>query len=262
MDILQIVILALIQGVTEFLPISSSAHLILPAQLTSWPDQGLAFDVALHLGSLLAVISYFRADILRFAHGGVRLVAERRLDEDSELLLKVVVAVLPVAAAGYAFNDVVESELRTVYVIAGTTIGFGLLLWLSDRRVGSSETVTWNQAIIIGLLQTLALIPGTSRSGITMTAALLLGISRTAGAHFSFLLSMPTIAGAALLSGLNLADQPEPVNWPDLGIGFVLAGVSAYTCIHFFMAFIERTGMTPYVIYRLALGAVLLAFFA
>lgn len=261
MDTLQIVLLALIQGITEFLPISSSAHLILPAQLTDWPDQGLAFDVALHLGSLCAVLAYLRQDVWRLTQGGWMLASQQRIDANGDLLLKVGVAVLPVVIAGFVLKDWVESDLRSVVVIASTTIGFGLLLWIADRREGKSDIISWPHALVIGGFQMLALVPGTSRSGITMTAALLLGVSRVAGARFSFLLSIPTIAGAALLSTLDLAKQPEPVYWGELGAGFALAGISAYACIHYFLAFIESTGMTPYVVYRLLLGTMLLIWF-
>lgn len=261
MDWLQIVVLALIQGITEFLPVSSSAHLILPAQLTDWPDQGLAFDIALHMGSLLAVMAYLRQDIGQLAHGGWVLVSQRRIDASGELLLKVGAAVVPIVIVGFALKDWVESDLRSVAVIAGATIGFGLLLWFADRRDGNAETVSWKHALVIGAFQVLALVPGTSRSGITMTAALLLGISRTVGVRFSFVLSIPTIASAALLSTLDLVDRPEPAHWGALGAGFALAGLSAYACIHYFLQFIESTGMTPYVIYRLLLGVALLVWF-
>ena len=261
MDILQIVVLALIQGITEFLPISSSAHLILPAQLTEWPDQGLPFDVALHLGSLTAVVVYFRGDLRQFGTGGILWLRERRPDPHAALLMKVLLAVLPMVVAGLILKDWVASDLRSVQVIATATAGFAVLLWLADRRHGEQHEISWNHALTIGLFQTLALIPGTSRSGITMTAALLLGISRVAGARFSFLLSIPTIAGAALLSTVDLLEDPGPVDSTALVLGFAIAAVSAYACIYYFLAFIERTGMAPYVIYRFLLGAALWIWF-
>jgi undecaprenyl-diphosphatase len=255
---LQIIVLSLIQGLTEFLPISSSAHLLLPALLTDWPDQGLAFDIAVHLGSLLAVLSYFRSDMARFAVSGTRLLTQQRFDEHSELLLKIVVATLPVVVVGYLLKGWVESELRTVPVIATTTIVFALALWWADRQRGAIGQPGWLQALMIGAAQVLAIVPGTSRSGITITAALLLGLSRTSAARFSFLLSIPTIAGAALLATLDLAEAGEVARWPELALGTTLAGLSAYVCIHYFIALLERTGVMPYVVYRLVLGAVLL----
>ncbi|MDH3640840.1 MAG: undecaprenyl-diphosphate phosphatase [Gammaproteobacteria bacterium] len=258
MDWLQIIVLSLIQGLTEFLPISSSAHLILPALLTDWPDQGLAFDIAVHLGSLLAVLAYFRRDMGQFAVSGVRLLVRREHDQHTALLAKVVVATLPVVVAGYLLKGWVESELRTVLVIATTTIVFALALWWADRQRGEGDTPGWTQTLLIGAAQVLAIVPGTSRSGITITAALLLGLSRTSAARFSYLLSIPTIAGAALLTGLDLLEVGDSARFVELAMGGTLAALSAYACIHYFIALVERTGMMPYVIYRLVLGLMLL----
>lgn len=258
MDWIQLVVLAIVQGVTEFLPISSSAHLILPAQLGGWPDQGLAFDVAVHLGTLGAVLAYFRADLGAFAGGAWRLAMERRIDPHAELLLKVGVATLPVIICGFLMKSWVETDLRSIPVIAGATIIFAALLWYADRQHGARDTVNWRDSIVIGLMQTLALVPGTSRSGITLTAALLLGLSRTAGARFSFLLSIPTILGAAILMTAELVERGGPVDWSGLAAAALLSAGAAYGCIRTFIALIERTGMTPYVVYRFCLGAVLL----
>ena len=259
MDWLQLVILSLIQGITEFLPISSSAHLVLPAQLTDWPDQGLAFDVGVHFGTLLAVLVYFREDLRRMATSTLSWPATRRYDTDLDLVLKLALATLPVAVAGYLGKDLVEDHLRTVPVIICTTMGFAVLLWWSDRKPGSGETVSWHHALIVGVAQVLALVPGTSRSGITITAALLVGLSRTAASRFSFLLAIPTIAGAQLLLTLDLLNAPEDRAFTHIAVAAMLAGIAAYLCIHYFIRLVERTGMTPYVIYRLALGTVLLA---
>ena len=260
MDAVQILFLAVIQGVTEFLPISSSAHLILPAYLTDWPDQGLTFDVAAHVGTLCAVLTYFRRELADCMRGGLLLVTRGTLNEAGTMLLMIMAATMPMVAAGLAMTSVVETQLRSLAVIASTTIGFGLLLWLADRNVGEGSRPTWRQALLIGCAQVLALVPGTSRSGITITAALMLGLSRKAAAHFSFLLSIPAIAGAALLRTVDAIEAGERTNWGELAAGCLIAGLSAYTVIHFFMQLIERTGMTPYVIYRLALGALLIAF--
>lgn len=260
MEWLQIIILALLQGITEFLPISSSAHLILPAALTDWPDQGLAFDVAVHLGTLLAVCTFFRNELSGYAGGCLSTLRTRQLNDNSMEVAKLALATLPVVICGFLLKDWIEASLRSVQVIAISTIVFGLLLAIADRRHGSGETISFGAAAVIGGFQTLALIPGTSRSGITITAALLIGLSRTVSARFSFLLSIPTIAGAALLTTLDLRSQPEAVDWLSLATGAGLAGISAYLCIDLFIRLVERTGMMPYVYYRLALGTGLLLF--
>ena len=258
MDWLQIIILALVQGITEFLPISSSAHLILPALLTDWPDQGLAFDIAVHAGTLVAVLSYFRQEISRFAVSGTRLMIRGQRDDDADLLLKLFAATLPIVAAGYLAHGWVESSLRTEPVIATSTIVFALALWWADGRRGGSDAPSWTAAILIGVAQVIAIVPGTSRSGITMTAALLLGLSRTSAARFSFLLSIPTILGAAVLEISALGAGEHEVRWAELLTGAGVAWAGAYCCIHFFVRLVERTGMLPYVVYRLMLGALLL----
>lgn len=256
-DWLQIIALALVQGITEFLPISSSAHLILVAKFGSWADQGLAFDVAVHMGTLTAVCLYLRTDLARYLKSGIRFVGGGGTDADLQELLKVALATLPVVVGGVLLQEDVAGRLRSITVIATTTIVFGLVLAVADRFRGTRETVTWTQAVLIGLAQTLALVPGTSRSGITITAALFLGLSRHSAARFSFLLSIPTIAGAALLMIVELIAAPTRAQWADLAIGAGLAGLSAYLCISAFIALVERTGMMPYVIYRIALGVAL-----
>jgi undecaprenyl-diphosphatase len=258
LESLQVVILALIQGVTEFLPISSSAHLILPAALTDWPDQGLAFDVAVHAGSLVAVMWYFRSELQLYLVSSGTFLRYRRVDEPFEEMLKIGVATLPIVIVGFLFRDVIAAELRSVGVIATTTIGFGLVLYVADRSRGQGQKLTYPAAILIGLAQVLALVPGTSRSGIAITAALFLGLNRTRAAEISFLLSIPTIAGAAFLMLLDLREAPEPVSWSTLATGSIVAAMSAYLCIRSFVSLVERTGMLPYVVYRLLLGGLLL----
>ncbi|MFU8815953.1 MAG: undecaprenyl-diphosphate phosphatase [Pseudomonadales bacterium] len=258
MEWLQIITLALIQGITEFLPVSSSAHLILPSQLLGWQDQGLAFDVAVHMGSLVAVVVYFRRDLGGYAQSAATLVLRRRLDAHAEELGKLALATLPIVIVGFFAKGLVETELRSIAVIAATTIGFGLLLGFADMRHGARALVTWRDALVIGMMQTLAVIPGTSRSGITITAALLVGLSRTGAARFSFLLSIPTIAGAGLLSTVDLATGDDDPQWGLLTTAAILSGMAAYACIRAFISLVERTGMLPYVVYRLALGTLLL----
>lgn len=259
MDLLQVVVLAVVQGVTEFLPISSSGHLILVSHLAGWPDQGLAFDVAVHLGSLVAVTAYFRRELWGVADSAIHL----RQDAATALLARVAVATLPVVVAGFLFKGWIETEVRSTEVIAAATIAFALALWWADRR-GSTErdehSLTLVQAGLIGVAQALALVPGTSRAGVTIMAALLLGLSREAAARFAFLLAIPAIAGAALLSAADATGGGRPLPWDDLVLGFGLSGLCAYACIAVFVALVQRTGMTPYVLYRIALGVVLLLF--
>lgn len=254
----QIVVLALIQGITEFLPVSSSAHLILPAALTDWPDQGIAFDVAVHLGTLIAVTAYFRRDLVGFAQSGVSLAMHRHWDDNLDLLAKVGVATIPIVIVGFFFKTLIESHLRSTTIIATATIVFGIALWLADRHRGERITPSYFQATLIGLAQAVALVPGTSRSGITIAAALALGLARPAAARFSFLLAIPAIVGAAIFTAMD-ASPDTPLPWIDLGLGFALAGASAFACITVFIRFVERVGMTPFVIYRVALGGALLA---
>ncbi|MBY6017964.1 undecaprenyl-diphosphate phosphatase [Halomonas denitrificans] len=263
MDLIQAAILAIIQGLTEFLPISSSAHLILPAQMLGWEDQGLPFDVATHAGTLLAVMIYFRQDISNLLrHWLVSLTGEH--SDTSRLAWYIILATIPAGLAGLLFNDIISTSLRSTTVIATTTLIFGLLLWYADATASERREVadvTWQLALLVGLAQMLALIPGTSRSGATITAALLLGFTRMAAARFSFLLSIPITAAAVGYETLTLVKEPQPVDWFPLLLGAGLAFVSAYACIHLFLKAIGRMGMKPFVIYRLGLAAVLFAFF-
>jgi len=263
-DILQAVTLAFIQGVTEFLPISSSAHLALVPLLSDWPDQGLAFDCVLHLGSLTAVLFYFHSELTRMCAGFGRTLAARswHADEEGRLAWFLLLATIPVGLAGLALKDVVEHQLRTVTVIAWASIAFGLLLWASDRtgkRLRQENEWTLKDALIVGLAQAVALIPGTSRSGITMTAGLILGFTRQTAARFSFLLSIPVIVLAGGLKVKDWIEQPDQAAaMPELITGYLVSAVSAYLCIHYFLKFLERGGMTPFVVYRLLLGVALL----
>ncbi|MES9880607.1 MAG: undecaprenyl-diphosphate phosphatase, partial [Sedimenticola sp.] len=217
MDILQIILLALVQGLTEFLPISSSAHLILAPMLFDYPDQGLAFDVAVHLGSLLAVATYFRHELyvmIRDFFASLR--ANGRKTENSRMAWMIILATLPVMVAGLLLKSIVQNDLRSITVIAVTTLLFGLLLLWADIKGNKRRdeySVSWRDALFIGLLQAVALIPGTSRSGITMTAGLLLGMTRQAASRFSFLLSIPTILMSGTLVTYDLISGAEAVAW-------------------------------------------------
>lgn len=203
----QIIVLALVQGLTEFLPISSSAHLILVPVLSSWPDQGLAFDVVVHLGTLTAVVWYFRKDVFQLTTDWTQSCVKKQTVGESRLAWIVIIGTIPVGAAGLLLHDVVDNVLRSPIVIAWATIGFGLLLGLSDyigKKINSEHQLNWKNGIIIGFAQALALIPGTSRSGITMTAGLFAGLTRQGAARFSFLLSIPVILMAGSYKTLNL----------------------------------------------------------
>lgn len=264
MDIYQAVILALVQGLTEFLPISSSAHLILVPVLTGWTDQGLAFDVAVHFGTLTAVVAYFREELGGMARSWAGSLATRNPDDEAMLAWAVLLGTIPLGLAGLLFHSYVETVLRSPLVIATTTVVFGLLLWYADK-VGVQTRCEYRlgagRVAIIALAQALALIPGTSRSGITITAGLLVGLDRKAAARFSFLLSVPAIAMAGLYEMKNLVEAADPVPWVDILVGVLVSGASAYLCIHWFLKLLDRIGMLPFVIYRLVLGAVLFALF-
>ncbi len=267
MDLIQIVVLAVVQGLTEFLPVSSSAHLILFPHLMGWEDQGLAFDVAVHIGTLSAVVWYFRREVYGMGRDWFASLARRESVGESRLAWAVLLGTIPVGLAGLTFKGYIETELRSPQVIAYATIAFGLLLWLADW-VGSmaikprdEHALTWKDVLLIGCAQAVALIPGTSRSGITMTAGLLLGLSRSGAARFSFLLSIPVIVLAGGLSVLDLLKGGHVVDWLAMGLGVLLSALSAYLCIHLFLKLLERIGMFPFVLYRLALGLFLLLLF-
>lgn len=261
MDWLQALILAVIQGLTEFLPVSSSAHLILPAQLLGWQDQGLAFDVAVHLGTLVAVLGYYRAQLGAMVAGAWQGVSQRRVNDDLRLGLLIVWATLPAVIFGLLFKDMIEQYTRSVAVIGTTTILFGLLLWVADARGRQTiglMGIGLGVATLIGLAQALALIPGTSRSGITLTAALLLGLRREDGAHFSFLLSIPVILGALVLMSRDLIGLEHGYSFAQLAVACLVSALVAYLSIGFFLRLVARMSMAPFAIYRLLLGSVLL----
>ena len=263
MDNTQVIFLSIVQGFTEFLPISSSAHLILLPLVLKWPDQGLAFDVAVHLGSLVAVLVYFRSELVAMTIAWSRNIAGAGSNENSRLAWWVILGTLPAVVVGYLFKGMVETELRSAWVIAIATIVFALLLWFADLKKSkwrSEFALNWREVLMIGCFQALALIPGTSRSGITMTAGLLLGLSRQAAARFSFLLSIPIIFASGTLQTLELLQASQSIDWLALMLAVVLSAVSAGICIRLFLGMIEKIGMLPFVIYRLLLGLVLIAF--
>jgi undecaprenyl-diphosphatase len=261
--LIEIIVLAILQGLTEFLPISSSAHLILPSHVFGWQDQGLAFDVAVHAGSLFAVVLYFRKEVGRMAVSWFASLFGKH-DSESKLAWLIILGTIPAGLAGLVFNDFIEGNLRSVTVISITTILFGLLLWWADKNAKQTKgeyEITVKEVLVIGFAQVLALIPGTSRSGITITAGLILGLTAKAAARFSFLLSIPLIFAAGGYKAIELSQQVIPVDWTAIGLGTLLSFISAYACIHYFLILVEKIGMMPFVIYRLALGGILIAFF-
>ncbi len=260
MEWMQAILLAVVQGLTEFLPISSSAHLVLVPYLFGWRDQGLAFDVAVHVGSLVAVLAYFRHQLVDLAQGWWRQVTGNGESEASRLAWAVLLATIPVALVGGVFYEWVEAYLRDPLVIATTTLGFALLLGWADRsglRTRSESDITWRDIIVVGCAQALALVPGTSRAGITITAGLWVGLRRRAAARFSFLLSIPAIALAGGRKTWDLIIAPNSIPWVLVLAGAVVSGVTAFLCIHWFLKLVERIGLSPFVVYRVVLAVVL-----
>jgi len=261
MTTLQIVVLAIVQGLTEFLPISSSGHLVLVPYLVAWTDQGLAFDVAVHFGSLLAVVVFFRDDIAGLLRGGVQLIGGETKSPQAYMALAIALGTIPAAAAGLLFASWIETNLRDPSIIVYTLAGYGVLMALADRFARRDKDITKiriSDAVIIGIAQALALVPGTSRSGVTITAARLLGFERQDAARFSFLLSAPVILLATVYKGVELVLGDARVAWSELALGVVISAIVAYLSIEFFMRFVTRIGLAPFAIYRLALAAVIL----
>ena len=261
MTTLQIVVLAIVQGLTEFLPISSSGHLVLVPYLVAWTDQGLAFDVAVHFGSLIAVCVFFREDIMGLLRGSLRILGGDVSSPQSYMALAIALGTIPAAAAGLLFASWIEANLRDPSIIVYTLAGYGILMALADRfarRDKGIAEVRIRDAVIIGVAQALALVPGTSRSGVTITAGRLLGFERQDAARFSFLLSAPVILLATLYKGGELLLGDMPVAWGELALGAAVSAIVAYISIEFFMRFVSRIGLAPFAIYRLALAGLIL----
>ncbi len=264
MDLIQIFALALLQGLTEFLPISSSAHLIILPIIAGWQDQGLAFDVAVHVGTLTAVVFYFRKTLTTLTTDWTASINQRSLVGESRLAWAVLFGTIPVSLAGLFLGDIIENHLRSPLVIAATTILFGLMLGWADwqsKQHRDEHRLSVFDILFIGIAQAIALIPGTSRSGITITVGLMLGLTRQAAARFSFLLSIPVIVLAGGLKTIELVRSNLTTDWFAISMGTILSAISAYICIHFFLKMIEKIGMWPFVVYRLILGAILLQLF-
>lgn len=263
MDWIQALLLALVQGLTEFLPVSSQAHLVLYSLFSGEVYQGIDFDIVLHAGSLVAVVMYFRQELIVMAGDWIRSLGGGARTPDSKLAWWIIIATIPAGAAGLLFKDQAEAALRSPLIMAAALIVFGLLLGWADWRHRAQRdeySLGLRDVLIVGLAQALALIPGTSRSGITITAALFLGLNRESASRFSFLLSIPIIAAAGLLAALDLADSGFESGFGLLFMAFLAAAISTYACIHYFLAFIKRIGMLPFVIYRVVLGVLLVMF--
>ena len=261
MDRLQIIVLALVQGLTEFLPISSSAHLVLLPQVLQWPGHGLVFDVAVHIGSLVAVLYYFRVEVRSMLKSWLCSLAGGEADQDSLLAWWVIIGTIPAVIVGFLLQGPIEDKLRSPWIVALASIGFGLVLWMADaqsRRTRTEFELNLKDVLIIGCFQVLSLIPGTSRSGITITLGLMLGLTRQAAARFSFLLAMPVIFASGVLQTVRMVTEVHPIGWLDLLLGAVISALSAALCIHFFLRLIDRVGMLPFVIYRVLLGVAIL----
>lgn len=260
----QVFILAVVQGLTEFLPVSSSAHLILFPKLFGWQDQGLAFDVAIHVGTLCAVIAYFRHELVLMIKDWGRSISGGPSTINSRLAWAIAIGTIPVGMAGLIFNNLIATQMRAIWIITVTTLVFGILLgivYLTAKQQRDEYTLRLRDIILIGCAQAIALIPGTSRSGITLTAGLFVGLTRQAAARYSFLLSIPVILLAGGLEGYKLLYSDVTYNYQALVFGFLVAAVSGYLCIDLFLRLLQRFGVIPFVIYRLTLGITLLFIF-
>ena len=259
---MHIAILALVQGISEFLPISSSGHLVLVPWLLGWKDQGLIIDVAVHVGTLGAVMVYLRKEIAQMLTGLWRAAKGRGFNDGTRLVMYLVLGTIPVVIAGFLVNSIYTDGIRSITVIGWATLGFGVVLWISDRfglTLKRIEHLKLFDVIVIGLSQALALIPGTSRSGITMTAGRLLGMERSDAARFSMLLSIPAIMGAGTLKGYELFQSGDGGLTTSVFVATFLSFITAFVAIFLMMAWLRRATFTPFVIYRILLGGFLLA---
>ena len=269
MGTLHAFLLAIVQGLTEFLPISSSAHLVLLPIVMEWQDQGLVMDIAVHLGSLLAVLFYFRHDLIKLSGGWIQSIGGTRGgstvgNEDGQLAWLLLSATLPIFIVALFVQAYLIPHMRNAVVIGIASIVFGLLLWHADssgKQNRDSKDLTIRDALLVGVAQAFALIPGASRSGVTMTAGMWLGLTRVEAARFSFLLSIPTIFAASLYGVYKSLHQEVAINWVLKLAVIICSAIVAFLCIHWFIKFVSKIGMLPFVIYRIALGGLLLFFY-
>lgn len=262
MSWLEVFVLSIVQGLTEFLPVSSSAHLVFVPKLFGWSDQGLAFDVAIHVGTLFAVVIYFKKEVFILSKDWFSSIKHKNLVGESYLSWALIIATIPTCVFGFIFHGYVEEYARSAFSIAIGSIVFGVILFIADKKAGikTEKNMTLYLALIIGFAQVLALMPGVSRSGITLTAALFLGFNRVSAARFSFLMSIPIILLAGLYEASKLINSQNLVEWDKIIGGTLLAFISGYLCIHFFLKIISKWSITPFVIYRILLGILLLVY--
>ncbi len=261
MESIQSIILAFVQGLTEFLPVSSSGHLILIPKLLGWEDQGLSFDVAVHLGSLMAVMVYFRVEISIILRDTFGNLFGGVSSEHSRLGWQLAAATIPVGLVGLLFGESIQSTLRDPTIIALAMIVFAVLLWWVDRRNPQNVSLSgigWSSVALIACAQAIAIMPGVSRSGMTIAAALLVGLNRDAAARFSFLLAIPVILLASGFKVAELLQAEVSVNWSNLALGGAVSFAVALACIHWFLGFIRRFTMLPFVLYLISLAALIL----
>ena len=258
-DILLSFLLGLVQGLTEFLPISSSAHLLLPSLIFGSSDLGLSFDIAVHAGTLVAVMYFFRSELLLMT---TSIITKREnLHEYRKLAFQLIIATIPIVITGLIFSDLIEQRIFSTLSIAIANLIFAMLLlivFLYKKSNTSIFELTLYGALIIGIIQCFALIPGASRSGIVITAALLIGMNLKDASKFSFMLGIPTILGALVLLVIEMQTLNLTYNFFNLIIGFITSMVFAFFTIKLFLGFVERIGMIPFVIYRVILGLILL----
>lgn len=260
MGMLQLVVLAVVQGLTEFLPVSSSGHLILVPSIFGWTDQGLAFDVAVHFGSLIAVCIFFRHDIVALLRGAAAILTGNINADETRMVWYLSLGTIPVAVAGLFFAGWIAANLRDPLIVVVTLSGYGILMALADRFAPSERNITdvrIRDALVIGFAQALALIPGTSRSGVTITTGRILGIARQDAARYSFLLSVPAILLATMYEAVILVTGDTPVAWDNLALAALISAIVAYISIEFFMRVVSAIGLLPFAIYRLVLAGVI-----
>ena len=264
MEVIRAIVFSAVQGLTEFFPVSSTAHLILLPRFTGWEDPGPTFDVALHLGTLIPLLIYFRSEWFQLAVGGFKLLRGQP-DQNTRLAVALVTATAPGALAGVFFQDAIETTLRNPLIIGATLIILALVLLLAER-IGKRDTeleyISFDDAMIVGCAQALALIPGVSRSGVTITAGLFRGLKREDAARFSFLLSTPIIAGAGAKKLFEIAREGLPYQIVPFIAGIIAAAIVGYLAIAFLMRYLSVHNVMVFVYYRIALGIIVFITFS